>query len=171
MPQTQNALFLLSSFCSLLIWLGRAFLEMDFIFLGLEVIFKLGPPRASTTCVEESRIVCIIQVFNDKQAISQPHGDCNPNSRGSSSSWFPQVASSIFSPGAHRRYRFLQIEFHSVCKTIYVEQGGIVQSGKECIPYTQRRRFLQTSRVQRCLLPKTASEVFLVPLTVREARA
>lgn len=49
----KNSLFLLSSFCSLRIWLGRAFLEMDFIFLGLEVIFKLGPPLASTTCVEE----------------------------------------------------------------------------------------------------------------------
>lgn len=51
----QNLLFLLSSFWSLLIWLGLAFLVMDFIFLGLEVIFKLGPPRASTTCDEQRR--------------------------------------------------------------------------------------------------------------------
>lgn len=51
--KTQNSLFLFSSFFSLLIWLGRAFLEMDLIFLGLEVIFRLGPPLASTTLMEQ----------------------------------------------------------------------------------------------------------------------
>lgn len=55
MINMQGSLCLFSSFCSLLIWLGRAFLVMDFIFLGLDVIFKLGPPLASTTCVEQRR--------------------------------------------------------------------------------------------------------------------
>lgn len=48
----RNPLCLFSSFCSLLIWLGRALLEMLLIFLGLDVIFRLGPPLASTTFEE-----------------------------------------------------------------------------------------------------------------------
>lgn len=64
--EEQNVLFLLSSFCSLLIWLGRAFLEMDLIFLGLEVIFRLGPPLASTTWVKERQNEQMIESFMTK---------------------------------------------------------------------------------------------------------
>lgn len=155
----QDSLFLFSSFCSLLIWLGRAFLEMDFIFLGLEVIFRLGPPLASTTCMDG--------IYNwmstPIKVIAQPlYLHCHPNSHGSSSSWFPQVAFSIVSPGARRHYIFLLIAFRSVCKTITV-----------CEERTQRKKnvSLQTPRVHPWLLPKTAPEVFLITLAVRETRA
>lgn len=125
----QDSLFLFSSFCSLLIWLGRAFLEMDFIFLGLEVIFRLGPPLASTTCMEG--------IYNwmstPIKVIAQPlYLHCHPNSHGSSSSWFPQVAFSIVSPGARRHYIFLLIAFRSVCKTITVCEER-TQRKKKCL--------------------------------------
>lgn len=143
-----NLLFLFSSFCSLLIWLGRAFLDIDFIFLGLEVIFRLGPPLASTTYMECKRRVCIIQVFYHNQALSPPHRACNSNLHGSSSSWFPQVTSSIASPGAHRHYRFLQIAFHSVCETICEEitREECFKSIRYVYP-THEGIFLRTSRV------------------------
>lgn len=40
------------------------------------------------------------------------------NLRGSSSSWFPLVAFSIFSPAARRHCRCLQIVFHWVCRKV-----------------------------------------------------
>lgn len=116
-PTKQNSLFLFSSFCSLLIWLGRAFLEMDFIFLGLEVILRLGPPLASTTCMEGFYHWISVSI----NVIAQPlYQHWHPNSHGSSSFWFPQEAFSIVSPGAHRHYIFPQILFHSIWKTITV---------------------------------------------------
>lgn len=112
----RNPLCLFSSFCSLLIWLGRALLEMLLIFLGLEVIFRLGPPLASTTFEEG------ISKLNEFAWSSHRsfHRWCDPNSRGSSSSWFPLEAFSTVSPGGRRRCRFLQIAFRSVCKTFTV---------------------------------------------------
>lgn len=173
----QNSLFLLSSFCSLLIWLGRAFLEMDFIFLGLEVIFRLGPPLASTTCMEERRnqywmclhiwswwpsIWSIISVLRSKltwfQFFLVPTGSFFH--RFTSSTQALQISPDRVSLSLQDNYSMWR-------------NGKIFQINKRnVIANTLRRISLQTLRFfQQCLLPKTAPEVFLVPLTVRETRA
>lgn len=100
-------------------------------------------------------------VFHHDKVMAQPSCQCcDLNSRDSSSSWFPLVAFSIFLPGAHRHYRFLQIVFRSVCKKSTV-----------CEEMTEKKMSLQTPRVQLWLLPKTAPEVFLIPLAVCKTRA
>lgn len=61
-----HSLFLFSSFCTLQIWLGLILLERGFTFLDFTVIFRLGPPRASTTCrppsAQWNKILCSITI-------------------------------------------------------------------------------------------------------------
>lgn len=175
----QSSLFLFSSFCSLLIWLGRAFLEMDFIFFGLEVIFRLGPPLASTTYLKERikesvrwRDLTTLNYFLFKSDIS-----ITIPLLWTRLTWFQffLVPTGSFFHRFTRSTQALQISPDLVSFNLQNNYSSFCVEEKifhihnthyGCISH-------QTPRVRLWLylLPKTAPEVFLIPLAVRETRA
>lgn len=129
---------------------------MDFIFLGLEVIFRLGPPLASTTFGEfKTQWVCpckstlIISVMWSKLTWFQ----------------FFLVPTGSFFHRFTRRTQALQISPDRVSLSL-ARQLQFVRNGlrEKNIPS-------RAQRVHMWLLPKTAPEVLLITLAVRETGA